>query len=169
MQEKEAQLVLNELMAKINPREKLIGIGAIVFLVGWLIGFLLASVSYSIVSINVFNNSGGSGLGFIGVLGAIAAIVVIYLRYAPNMNITWPAPIEVIQLAIAAVVGVVALYLLWQNFSNSQDWGKAAGLGITGYPSWPITDWIAVAGVVAGAAIMVWGAFQDWTLNKKTV
>jgi len=160
--------VLNELMAKINPREKLIGIGAIVFLVGWLVGFLLASVSYAgIVSINVFNESGGSGLGFIGVLGAIAALVVIYLRYAPNMNITWPAPIEVIQLAIAAVVGVVALYLLWQNFSHSQDWGKVSG--IAGYPSWPITDWIAVAGVVAGAAIMAWGAFQDWTLNKKTV
>lgn len=162
--------MLNELMAKINPREKLIGIGAIVFLVGWLVGFLLASVSYAgIVSVNVFNESGGSGLGFLGVLGAIAALVVIYLRYAPNMNITWPAPIEVIQLGIAAVVGVVALYLLWQNFTHSQDWGKVAGIGTAGFPSWPITDWIAVAGVVAGAAIMVWGAYQDWTLNKKTV
>jgi hypothetical protein len=168
--EKEDQGVLNEILAKINPREKLIGIGAIVFVVGWLVGLLLASVSYAgLVSVNVWNQSGGTGIGFVGLLAAIAAVVVIYLKYAPNMKITWPAPIPVILLGIAAVAALVALYLLWNNFSNSQDWGKAVGLGITGYPSWPITDWIAVAGVVVGAGIMLWGAYQEWTLSKTAV
>jgi hypothetical protein len=168
--EKEDQGVLNEILAKINPREKLIGIGAIVFVVGWLVGFLLASVSYAgFTAGNVWNSSGGTGIGFVGLLAAIAAVVVIYLKYAPNMKITWPAPIPVILLGIAAVAALVALYLLWNNFSNSQDWGKLAGLGITGYPSWPITDWIAVAGVVVGAGIMVWGAYQEWTLSKTAV
>ena len=162
--------MLNEILAKINPREKLIGIGAIVFVVGWLVGFLLASVSYAgFTAGNVWNSSGGTGIGFVGLLAAIAAVVVIYLKYAPNMKITWPAPIPVILLGIAAVAALVALYLLWNNFSNSQDWGKLAGLGITGYPSWPITDWIAVAGVVVGAGIMVWGAYQEWTLSKTAV
>jgi hypothetical protein len=168
--EKEDQGVLNEILAKINPREKLIGIGAIVFVVGWLVGFLLASVSYAGFAVgNVWNESGGTGIGFVGLLAAIAAVVVIYLKYAPNMKITWPAPIPVIELVIAAVAGLVALDLLWNNFSNSQDWGKAVGLGITGYPSWPITDWIAVAGVVVGAGIMIWGAYQEWTLSKTAV
>jgi hypothetical protein len=167
--EKEDQGVLNEILAKINPREKLIGIGAIVFVVGWLVGLLLASVSYAgLVSVNVWNESGGTGIGFVGLLAAIAAVVVIYLKYAPNMKITWPAPIPVILLGISAVAALVALYLLWNNFSNSQDWGKGS-LGITGFPSWPITDWIAVAGVVVGAGIMVWGAYQEWTLSKTAV
>ena len=86
--------MLNEILAKINPREKLIGIGAIVFAVGWLVGLVLASVSYAgLVSVNVWNESGGTGIGFVGLLAAIAAVVVIYLKYAPNMKITWPAPL----------------------------------------------------------------------------
>jgi hypothetical protein len=171
--EKEDLPVLNEILAKINAREKLIGIGAIVFVVGWLVGLILASVSYGSgvysYSVNVWNESGGTGLGLLGVLAAIAAVVVIYLKYAPNMKITWPAPIPVILLGIAGVAALVALYLLWNNFSNSQDWGKVTGLGVTGFPSWPITDWIAVAGVVVGAGIMLWGAYQEWTLSKTAV
>ena len=162
--------MLNEILAKINPREKLIGIGAIVFVVGWLVGFLLASVSYAgFTAGNVWNSSGGTGIGFVGLLAAIAAVVVIYLKYAPNMKITWPAPIPVILLGIAGVAAVIALYLLWNNFSNSQDWNKLASLAGAAYPSWPITDYIAVAGVVVGAGIMVWGAYQEWTLSKTAV
>jgi hypothetical protein len=170
--EKEALDVLNEILAKVNPREKLIGIGAIVFLVGWLVGLLLASVSYNYgvgsVSANVFNESGGTGLGFLGVVAAVAALAVLYLKYAPNMQgkVTWPQPIPVILLVISAVAGLVALDLLWNNFSNSQDWGKATGLGVTGFPSWPITDWIAVLGVVVGAGIMCYAAYMEWNTNK---
>ncbi len=163
--------MLNEILAKLNPREKLIGIGAIVFVVAWLFGIILASWSYGVApytfSENVFSASGGTGLGFLGLLGAIAAIVVIYLKYAPNMKITWPAPIPVIQLGIAVVVALVALYLLWQNFSNSS--ATSGCSGISGCPSWPMTDWIAVLGVVVGAALMVWGAYQDWNLSKTAV
>jgi hypothetical protein len=167
MHEKEALRVLNEILAKVNPREKLIGIGAIVFLVGWLIGLLLATYGSGLFSGNVFNEEGGTGIGFLGVLGAIAAIGVIYVKYTPSIKITWPAPIPVVLLAIAAVVGIVALYLLWTNFSRFQDWGKLSwSLDASSYPGWPITDWIAVLGVVAGAVIMCWGAYQEWTLSK---
>jgi hypothetical protein len=165
--------VLNEIIAKLNPREKLIAIGGVVFVVGWLVGLVLASASYNYgigsVSTNVWNESGGTGIGILGLLAAVAAIAVLYLKYAPNMKITWPAPIPVILLGISAVAGLVALDLLWNNFSNSQDWGKVAGIAATGFPAWPITDWIAVAGVVAGAAVMLWGAYQEWTLSKTVV
>jgi hypothetical protein len=175
--EKEARLVLNEILAKLNQNEKFIGIGAIVFLVGWLLGMVLASVSYGAgtlysVSENVFSSSGGSGIGFLGVIGAIAAIVVIYLRHAPTMNITWPAPVEIIQLAIAGVVALVALDLLWNNFTNSQNWNNAFGglgaIGAANIPGWPITDYIAVLGVVVGAGVMVYGAYLEYSASKKT-
>jgi hypothetical protein len=164
--EKEARLVVNEILAKLNMNEKLIGLGAIVFVVGWLIGFLLATVSYAgFAGGNVFNDSGGTGLGFIGLLGAIALIAILYVKYAPNMKVNWPVPVELIVLIVAAVVGVVALYLLWQNWSHSNDWNSVTSLcGLAGAacPSWPITDWIAVLGVVVGAALSCYGAYMAW-------
>jgi hypothetical protein len=156
--------VVNEILAKLNQNEKLFGLGAIVFVIGWLVGFLLAtaSVSAGIYSVggNVFNESGGTGLGFIGLLGAIAGIAVLYVKYAPNMKVNWPAPIELIELIIAAVVGIVALYLLWTNFDNSSKFNICSG--IPGCPSWPITDWVAVLGVVVGGALMAYGAYMAW-------
>jgi hypothetical protein len=167
--EKEASPVLNEILAKLDRNEKLIGAGAVVFLVAWLFGIILASWSYGSppysFSENVFSASGGTGLGILGVLGAVAAIAVIYLKYAPNMKITWPAPVEVVELGIAAVVGLVALYLLWTNFSNSSITNVCNG--VAGCPSWPMTDWIAVIGVVVGAAVMLLGAYQEWAVTKK--
>jgi hypothetical protein len=164
--EKEALLVVNEILAKLNQNEKLIGGGAIVWIVGWLVGFLLASVSYAGFSAgNVFNSSGGTGLGFIGLLGALAAIAVLYLKYAPNQNIKWPAPLSLIMFVIGIVVGVVALYLLYQNWTNSNDWNSVTGfcsLAGTGCPSWPMTAWIAVILIVIGAALMVYASYMEW-------
>ena len=161
--------MLNEILAKLTKNEKLIVAGAVVFLVAWLFGMILASWSYGVApysfSENVFSASGGAGAGFLGVLGAVAAVVVIYLKYAPNMKITWPAPVEIIELAIAGVVGLIALYLLWTNFSNSSVTSICGGYA--GCPSWPITDWIAVLGVVVGAAIMVFGAYMEWAPTRK--
>jgi hypothetical protein len=165
--EKEARLVLNEILAKLNMNEKMIGGGAIVVVIGWILGLILtgsgAGVGYG--SVSWYGSSGAQTMGLISVIAAIAAIVVIYLKYAPNMKITWPAPIEVVELSIAAVVGLVALYLLWTNFSNSSV--VSVCNGFSGCPSWPMTDWIAVIGVVAGAAVMLLGAYQEWAVTKK--
>jgi hypothetical protein len=167
--EKEALLVLNEILAKLNQNEKLMGGGAIVFIVGWLVGFLLATVSVGTglgsFGGNVFNESGGTGLGFIGLLGAIAMLAILYIKYAPNMNVNWPAPLELIELIVAAVVGIVALYLLWQNWDHSNSFNICAGY--TGCPSWPITDWIAVLGVVVGGALMCYGGYMQWVAAGK--
>ncbi len=163
--------MLNEILAKLNQQEKLIGIGGIVYVVGWLIGFLLASVSYAGISAgNVFNESGGTGLGFIGLLAAIAAVAILYVKYSPTMKVNWPAPLELIMLIVAAVAAVVALYLLWQNWSHSNDWNSITaycGLAGTACPSWPITDWIAVAGVVIGGALMAYGSYMLWVAAGK--
>jgi hypothetical protein len=162
--------MLQEILAKLNQHEKLIGIG----------GVLLASVtiSYSYLgyssstSQNAFTElAGGTGIGWLAIIAAVAAVVVLYLVHAPNMKITWPAPVSVIELGIAAVAAVVSLLILVftvQNMdlgltSSEKDLLKSAGVSI---PSWPIFGWVAVAAMVVGAALMCWGAYQEWTLNK---
>ena len=73
-----------EIWNKLTQRDKLIGGGAVVVVIAWLIGVLLANVSWSFgiykSSTNVFTGlAGGTGIGWLGLLAAIAAIVVIFL------------------------------------------------------------------------------------------
>jgi hypothetical protein len=163
--------VLNEILAKLNQNEKLMGGGAVLLVLGWLIGFLLASASVAgVASINVFNESGGTGLGFLALLGAIAIIAILYVKVTPTVKVNWPAPLELIELIIAAVVGLIALYLLYTNFSHSNDWNSLTaycGLASVGCPSWPITDWVAVLAIVVGAGLMAYGAYMAWVAAGK--
>src|SRR5450759_4631949 len=107
--EKEALNVLNEILAKLTKNEKLIGIGAVVVAVAWLVGWLITDGWYGA--------SGAQTMGLLALVAAIVAVVVLYLKYAPNTNITWPAPLPVLLLGIAAVAGVAALIGLLQALS----------------------------------------------------
>ena len=152
--------MLNEILAKLDRNEKLIGAGAVVFLVAWLFGIILASWSYGSppysFSENVFSASGGTGLGILGVLGAVAAIAVIYLKYAPNMKINWPAPLPVIMLAIGGVAVAASALMLLLAFLDAKD----------AFDVVPITMWIAMIAMVVGGALMAWPAYQDWNETK---
>ena len=160
--------MLNEIMAKITARERMIGIGAIVVVVGWLIGLILGSkdvcATYAGQKIcagsqNYFTHEHGTDLGLLALLAAIAGIVVIYLKYAPNMKINWPAPLPVIMLAIGGVaVGASALMLVLA-FLDAKDFMDFV----------PITMWIAMIAMVVGGALMAWPAYQDWTATKTAV
>jgi hypothetical protein len=156
--------VLQEIMAKINPRERLIGIGAAVAVVGWIVGLVITSGWYG--------SSGAEGTGIIAVIAAIAAIVVLYLKYAPGMNITWPAPIPVILLVVAAIAAIAALLGLFQAFTFDP-YGGYGGVcsSILGNvcQSKPVTIYLAAGAVLVGGGIMAWGAYQEWTLNKTAV
>ena len=173
--------MLQEIMAKLTLRDKLIGGGAIAFVVGWLVGVLLGNVTWKYsylgytggsISKNAFTElAGGTSIALLGLAAAIIAVVVIYLKYAPNMNITWPAPLPVILLGLAAVAGADALLVAVYTFQNmslgldsaTRDALKAAG---TDVPSWPIGGWIALVGMVGGGAAMCWGAYQEWVASK---
>ena len=165
-----------EIWNKLTQRDKLIGGGAVVVVIAWLIGVLLANVSWSFgiykSSTNVFTGlAGGTGIGWLGLLAAIAAIVVIYLKYAPNMKITWPLPVWQILLGLAVVAAVVSLLILLFTFQNGdlgftqfeKDAAKASGESL---PSWPIMGWVAAIGMLAGSALMCWGAYQEYVANK---
>jgi hypothetical protein len=166
--EKEARLVVKELWAKISAREKFVVYGAAVTVVAWLLGVILGTKSYGggsvfgqalpSYSVNFFTTYHGMDLGLLGVLAAVAVGVVIYLRYAPNMNITWPAPVATILLGAAGVaLACSALMFLLQLTS---------GVGVG---DWPIFAWVAVIGMLAGSGIMAWFSYQEFLAAKTPV
>jgi len=131
---------IQEFWNKLNQRERLSAWGALAIAVGWIIGL---TASYGI---------GGGGLSLIG---AIAVLVILYLKYAPNQTITWPAPVPTIILVISAIVAVGALLTLLDMLRL---------LGLIGYG---FVAGAVLAGIVtaAGAALMVWGAWQEYQLT----
>ncbi len=150
--------MVNELWAKLNQNEKLIGIGAVVALVGWILGLFLARSSVAITSINWYGTSGAQGTGLLALILAIVAVVVVYLKYAPNMNITWPAPVSMILLGVAGLGAIFALIGLLQAFMQSD----ASIVGI----SKPITLYLVCLIVLAGCGLQAYAAYLEWNATR---
>ena len=91
---------VQEIWNKFNPRERLTGIGALVIVLGWIVGL----------------TARGLGIGSLGLLGAVAVLVVLYLKYA-NPDIKWPVAVPLITLAISAVVAIAAVLTLLDWFA----------------------------------------------------
>lgn len=127
---------VQEVWNKLNPRERLTAIGAGLVVLAWVVGIVAR----------------GFGVNSLGLLGAIAVIVVLFLKYAPNMNITWPIPVPLITLGISAIVALFAVLTLI-------DWlGYIELLGATAI--------ISFALYVIGAIIMLWGSWQEYQVEK---
>jgi hypothetical protein len=131
--------MVQEIWQKFNANERLVAIGAVVVIVAWLVGIVSAY---------------GLATSTITLLGAIAVLVVYYLKYAPNQNITWPAPIPTIVLGISAIAALLAVINALQWIGVSSLFG---GLAI-----------LSVLGAAVGALIMVWGAWQEYQAMPKT-
>jgi hypothetical protein len=150
--------VLNEILAKLNQNEKLVGGGAVAVAVGWVLGLILTSGWYG--------GSNAQALGLIAVAAAVVAIVVLYLKYAPGQNITWPAPVPMIMLILggaAAVTGVLGLlvalvYDPYQGLCTGALAGFCEGK--------PITLYLATLIVAAGGGVMAWGGYQEYLKIK---
>ncbi len=126
--------MVQEIWAKFNANERLIGIGALVVIVGWIVGLI---------------SPFGVGANALALIAAIVALVILYLKYSPTSNVTWPAPVATILLAVSAVAGIIALLGL--------SWLWVGGLYL-----------LAALATIVGAAIMLWGSFQEWQAAQKT-
>lgn len=157
--EKEALLVLNEILAKLNQNEKFIGGGACLAVIGWILGLVLTGW---------YGSSGAQATGLLVVAASIALIVVLYLKYAPNQNVTWPVTLPLLFLILAAVAGIFALLGLVQAFTYDPFGGLCNNQLVSNLcPSKPITLYVAVLVVLAGAAIAVYGAYLEWVAGGK--
>jgi hypothetical protein len=78
--------------AKLNANERIVGYGAIIVLIGWLVSLVTAY-----------------GFGSFGFLPAIVILVIYWLKYGSATPINWPAPVSTIVLIIAAVAAIFML------------------------------------------------------------
>ena len=129
--------MVQEIWQKFNANERMAAIGAGIVVVAWIIG--IASPY-------------GIGASTVALLGAIALLAVLYLKYAPNQNVNWPAPIPVLLLAISGIVALIAVVTLLQ-------W-----LSLLGGSS--ITLLLSLLGTVVGAGMMTWYSYQEWQSSQ---
>ena len=153
--EKEDQLVLNELWAKVSAHERFIVYGAAAVVVGWLVGLIMGSVnacaglSALCPSVNYFSWGTAGLTGILTLVAAIATLVVVYLKVAPNMNITWPMPVAQILLGLCGATLILAAITALLNVTS-------------GLVSPPVGMYIADVLIVVGGAVMAWFAYQEY-------
>ena len=157
--------MLNELWAKVSAREKFVAYGAVAVLVGWILGQILGSstiggynsggFNFPGVTINYFGLGNAGALEILALLAAIVVAVVLYLKAAPNMNITWPLPVAQILLG-AAAVSLVAGAL-------------ATLIQVTNPGSPPVMMYLCDVLVVGGGAAMTWFSYQEFLASKTAV
>ena len=126
--------MVQEIWNKFNPRERLIAIGSAVVVVAWLVSLF----TYF-----------GYGLVLLAFLTAIASLVILYLKYVPNTNITWPAPVSLMLLVLGAIAAIAVVIDFLRELSF-----LTAGEAITGIA------------FLVGAGLMVWGAWQEYQIVK---
>jgi hypothetical protein len=80
---------------KLNANERLVGIGAVIVIISWLVGLV--------------SEFGFLGLGSVQLIAAIAVLVIYYLKYSSSQPMTWPMPVQTIVLAISAIGAVLAI------------------------------------------------------------
>ncbi len=164
--EKEAQLVLQQIWAKISARERFVVYGAVAVIVGWVVGQFIATYNpcaglnlgaysnlCSAASFSYFS-AGNAGLfAILGLIAGIAAAVIVYLKVAPNMNITWPMPVGQVLLGVSVATLVLGVLVVLMQISY-------------GLSNAPVTMWVADVIFVGGGALQAWGAYQEWLTTK---
>jgi hypothetical protein len=153
--------VLQEVWAKISARERLVIYGAVAVLVGWIVGQFIATVNLCAgitlpgvsCSYSYFAAGNSGSFAILGLIAAIAAVVIVYLKAAPNVNITWPLPVTQILLGVCVAVLVCGLLVVLMQISY--------GLGDA-----PVMMWIADAIFIGGGALMAYAAYMDYAATK---
>lgn len=91
--------MVQEIWGKFNPNERMIAGGALVVVLGWIVGLI---------------SPFGVGANTVALIAALAALVVLYLVHSPSSNVNWPAPVATILLGISVLAAIFALFgLSW--------------------------------------------------------
>lgn len=124
---------IQAMWAKLNANERLVGYGAIIVLISWLVSL-----------------AGGGGISY-GFITAIIVMVIYWLKYAPNSNVTWPLPVPTLVLLITGISALLAILAVL----------PVLGLGLFFYGGlWLIAYLGGVVGVIV-MAYGAWREYQS--------
>ncbi len=144
---------MNELWAKVSANDRIVAGGAVVLAVGWLIGTLFGSDGL----INWFSWGNAGLMALLALVAAVAVAVVIYLTVAPNVTINWPMPVVQIVMGLGVAALVLAVLAVLLNLTQRP-------ILISG--STPVLVYLADIVLIAGGAIMAYGAYLEWNAKK---
>jgi hypothetical protein len=129
---------------KLNVNEKMVGWGAVVVLIAWVVGIV---------------TGGGIGASW-SFIAAIVVLGIYYLKYSPTSKVNWPAPVPTIVLVIAGLAAVFAVLGLLTILSFLGALSLFGGFFI-GYV-------IAIIANAIGAVMMALGAWREYQAQPKT-
>lgn len=150
---------MQELWAKLSARDKFVVYGAVAVLVGWIVGEFIATISpcagtgFNCGTYSYFAAGNAGTFAILGLVLAIVAVVIVYLKVAPNMNITWPMPVAQILLGVSGATLICGALVVLMQLSY--------GLGAA-----PVTMWLADVIFVGGGAVMAWFSYQEYLAVK---
>ena len=157
--------MFNELWAKVSAREKLVVYGALIALVGVVVGLILATKSYgggSVggytipgVSVNYFTAENAGLFALLALVGGVATLGIIYAHVA-QMNVQWPAPYAQVLMVVAVATAVCAILIVLMQLIRAGGFGDGA----------PIFMFVADILAVAGGCFMAYVTYMDWTAAK---
>lgn len=136
--------MVQEWWRKLNANERMAATGAIVV-------FIVSLLSTS----------------WIALIGSAAVIAIYWLKYSPNQSISWPAPVELINLVIAGILALFAALALLVTLGIG-----SFGFGMLGLYGGFLGGMylLVVAGVIAyavGAGMMVLGTWREYQAMPK--
>lgn len=129
---------IQEFWAKLNANERIVGYGAIIAIISWVLGIFL----------------GGGGYGFVA---ALVILVIYWLKYS-NSTMTWPAPVPTLVLIIAGIAAILGLLIVLPLLGFAGALGAVYG-GLYFLP--------ALGGLI-GTFVMAYGAWRDYQAMGKT-
>jgi len=105
------------------------------------------------------------GTSWLTLILSAVVVVVYYLKYSPTSNITWPIQVQVINLALSAIIGVLALLGVLALVGIG---GLFGGLGFGFLGGLFIVVLIGAVANLIGAGMMVLGTWREYQAMPKT-
>jgi hypothetical protein len=106
------------------------------------------------------------GTSWLSLILSAAVVVVYYLKYSPTSKITWPIQVELINVALAGIVGLLAVLGLLAVVGFGGLFGALGfGFGLFGGVYFLVLI-LAVVNAI-GAAMMVLGTYREYQAMPK--
>jgi sterol desaturase/sphingolipid hydroxylase (fatty acid hydroxylase superfamily) len=104
------------------------------------------------------------GTSWFTLILSAAVIVVYYLKYSPTSNITWPVQVQLINVVLAGIIGLLALLGALALIGIG---GLFGGLGFGFFGGLFIIVLIGAIANLIGAGMMVLGTWREYQAMPK--